>query len=173
MRDQTLRPPSCRSRRPPPPILALGLLAALGTWGCQNSVRLPASPDVDGGGRRVEADAADLARSCVEDPDGRVVSDALRARAAEAGSLRIIARLRVAVAADPDNPAYLASIRQVQDAVIAELGGRTFSVTARFQTVPLLGLQVSAAALDVLAQSAHVACVQEDALARPMGTAGS
>jgi hypothetical protein len=96
-----------------------------------------------------------------------------RSRTRMEEDMRRFTRLNVPGAVNPENAAYLASITQTQDALLGELAGRTFTVTARFRTVPLLGLQASPGALDVLASSSHVVCVAEDALSAPMGRPGA
>jgi hypothetical protein len=134
--------------------------------GC-NARRAPMSPD---GNPNIGDERIVFERTCSpEAGGGPIVPDALRERALSAGAVRVIVRLNVPGAVEPENAAYLASITQTQDALLGELAGRTFTVTARFRTVPLLGLQATPGALDVLAASSHVVCVQEDALARPMG----
>jgi hypothetical protein len=82
---------------------------------------------------------------------------ALLARAEAEGSVRVIVELSV----EP------AGIGGAQDLVLQSLEGTQHRVTRRYQTVPLLGLEVSAEALRRLARSPAVRNIQEDRVLTP------
>ena len=130
--------------------------------GCVVAAKSPLDP---GGVSGPQTEATVLAPACSVE-GGQVVSDALRQRAIS-GPVRVIVRLRIALPANPDDPAYLDEIARVQNAVLAELSRQEYTLIARYKTVPLLALSGSAAVLDVLAKSTPVVCVSEDALSGP------
>ena len=82
---------------------------------------------------------------------------ALLARAEAEGSVRVIVEL----SAEPDG------IGGAQDLVAQTLQGTPHRVIRRYQTVPLLGLEVSPEALRRLARSPAVRRIQEDRVVSP------
>jgi len=95
--------------------------------------------------------------------------DDLVAKAARQGTLRVIVELKI----DPSGPPSREVIAQAQDRLLQELAGTSHRVLRRFTTIPFLGLEVTADALQRLGGSAHVAGVREDMVLRPQGSPAS
>lgn len=91
-----------------------------------------------------------------------IVPPALLAKAAAAGSVRVLAQLRVEPNADADE------IDRVKQAVLAEIAGTPHRVTRMLDRLPTLALDASAETLRALAASQHVRAVREDAPRRPL-----
>jgi hypothetical protein len=86
---------------------------------------------------------------------------------AAAGPARVLVELRVP--ADPSGVSpEPAAIARVQQRVLARLAGTRFTVIRRFESVPLIALEIHADALSALAQMSDlVTRVSEDSLAAP------
>lgn len=102
--------------------------------------------------------------SAVERPV-TVVSPELLAKAAREGSVRVIVHLRVPSSAQPEVRG--SGMVRTREAVLSEISRTRHTVVRTYETVPLLALEVSAEALEVLASSLNVERVQEDELASP------
>ena len=95
-----------------------------------------------------------------------VIAEELRGLAPGARA-RVIVELRVPGAADRE-----AAIARVQQQVLAALGPEHAQVKRRFETVPMLALEIDGEALSRLATLGDlVARVQPDATLRPQGGA--
>ena len=101
--------------------------------------------------------------STLDSPLG-VVPPALFQKAAAQGSLPVIVRLRVTATSED---ARRQAIRTVQEAVLREISGAPHRVRRRYETVPLMALEVSTDALRILELSRNVVAVEEDTLAAP------
>jgi hypothetical protein len=102
--------------------------------------------------------------SAVERPV-TVVSPELLAKAAREGSVRVIVHLRVPNSAQSDLRGN--GMVRTREAVISEISRTRHKVVRTYETIPLLALEVSAEALEVLASSLNVERVQEDGLNSP------
>jgi hypothetical protein len=141
-----------------PQWLVLGLLTC-GLWtGC-----VPRSASQ---GRAAESGVGNWA--CSQDPVELAAYQSLRRQVESGQHVRIIVRLSIPPASNPEDEVLELTIKQAQEAVLERLEGTEFSVTARFETVPQLGLVVSLAAFDALIQSSHVRCIAADQLSAPL-----
>ncbi len=98
-----------------------------------------------------------------------LVSDELVAKARLHGSVRIIVQLRIAPGSDDSREQRIDAARQ---GLLDELAGVAHQVVRSFTAVPLLALEASDDALQVLNRSLHVIRVDDDGLAAPLSTPG-
>jgi len=97
-----------------------------------------------------------------------VVPETLYRKARDAGSVRVIVRLRVVAIPEgqPGGGNAVASQRRAiaaaQSALLAELAGRSYRVIRIYETIPFLALEVSEDSLRALEGSALVVGVEED-----------
>ena len=102
------------------------------------------------------------------------VPDALSRQAASQGSVRVIAGLDAPFRPEGELPgpasiaAQRAAIAVAQGRVLSGLSGSTYRVTRRFESIPFLGLEVSAAALAAVASHGLVVSVAEDVAEPPV-----
>jgi hypothetical protein len=94
-----------------------------------------------------------------------LVSDELVAKARLHGSVRIIVQLRIAAGSDDSREQRIDAARQ---GLLNELAGVTHQVVRSFTAVPMIALEASYDALQVLNRSSHVLRVDDDGLAAPM-----
>lgn len=119
--------------------------------------------------------AADVSSAATTSPDGPldVILTDLAAKAQLEGTVRIIARLNMRSQREGDLPTTQAvqeqrqSIEAAQFALLSELGAASFSVAARFKTIPFIALEVSPDTLAALERSSRILDIQEDAVAYP------
>ena len=106
-----------------------------------------------------------------------VIPDQLAAEAASQGTVRVIVRLDVGFRPEGVLPSAAAIadqrriINTVQNSILSALAGIPHVVTRRYETVPLLALEVGPIGLNVLealASQGLVAQVQEDRILRPL-----
>jgi subtilisin family serine protease len=99
---------------------------------------------------------------------------ALSRKAADQGSVRVIAGLAVAFTPEGELPgpasvaAQRAGIAVAQGRVLSGLAGRTHRLTRRFESIPFLALEVSPAALAALESQGLVVSVAEDVAEPPV-----
>ncbi|MCH7787561.1 MAG: S8 family serine peptidase, partial [Chloroflexi bacterium] len=118
------------------------------------------------------ADVSSAATTAPDGPRGVILAD-LAAKAQLEGSVRVIVRLNMRSQREGDLPTTQAvqeqrqSIQVAQSAVLSELAATSFSVTARFKTIPFIALEVSPDTLAALERSSRILDIQEDAVAYP------
>jgi hypothetical protein len=93
------------------------------------------------------------------------ISEEVVAKARLHGSVRVIVQLRIADGTDDSREQRIIAAQQ---ALLGELASVAHRVARSFTAVPMLALDVSYDALQVLARSAHVSLVDGDGLAAPM-----
>jgi len=99
-----------------------------------------------------------------------IVSPELFAKALTEGSVRVIVHLRLPLEA---GDVRRRAIDTAQRSVLKEILHTSHRVVRKYETVPLLAVEVSADGLRVLAASPNVVGVQEDALAAPQAGPGA
>ncbi|MBK5228342.1 MAG: S8 family serine peptidase [Actinobacteria bacterium] len=97
----------------------------------------------------------------------------LRTAAAEEGSVRVIVGLESSFAPEGGLSskrvaAQRSGIRDVRQALLRDLGGSRYEVVRRFDSIPYVAMEVSAAALARLEASGAVSSVTEDAALPPL-----
>ncbi len=106
-------------------------------------------------------------------PNGKLVPEALRHKAYDEGTVRVIVQLRVTALPEGELSSAEAvasqrrAIASAQSAVLTELADTSYRVIRTFETIPFLALDVSPGALQALEGSALVVSVEEDRLASP------
>ncbi len=92
------------------------------------------------------------------------VSPELLAKATEHGRVRVIVQLRIAPGPEEGRTR---AIERAQDSVLRALAPAPHRLLRRYETLPLLAVEVSPEALRLLAASPDVAGIEEDRLAAP------
>ncbi len=106
-------------------------------------------------------------------PNEKLVPEALRHKAHDEGTVRVIVQLRVSALPEGELSSAEAvasqrrAIASAQSAVLTELAGTSYRVIRTFETIPFLALVVSPGALQALEGSALVVGIEEDRLASP------
>ena len=109
-------------------------------------------------------------------PNETIVPDALRQKASDEGTVRVIVQLRVSalpegeLSSAEDVASQRRAIASAQSAVQTELAGTSYRVMRIFETIPFLALDVSPGALQALERSALVVGMEEDRLDSPQRT---
>ena len=109
-------------------------------------------------------------------PNETIVPDAVRQKAYDEGTVRVIVQLRVSALPEGELSSAEAvasqrrAIASAQSAVLTELAGTSYRVIRTFETIPFLALDVSPGALQALERSALVVGMEEDRLESPQRT---
>jgi hypothetical protein len=109
-------------------------------------------------------------------PNETIVPDALRQKAYDEGTVRVIVQLRLNTLPEGELSSADAvasqrrAIASAQSAVLTELAGTSYRVMRIFETIPFLALDVSPGALQALERSALVVGMEEDRLDSPQRT---
>ena len=93
------------------------------------------------------------------------ISDEIAAKARLHGSVRVIVQLRIAAGSDDSREQRILGAQQ---ALLGELAGVAHRVVRSFTAAPLITLEASSDALQVLNRSVHVLQVVGDGPAAPM-----
>jgi hypothetical protein len=96
-----------------------------------------------------------------------IVSDEILARARLNGAVRVIVQLRIPAGPDETRDQRIDAARQ---GLLGELAAVAHRVVRSFTAVPMIALEASSDALQVLNRSSHVLRVDDDGLAAPLNT---